>query len=60
MGKFMQPVSGTKMIELKKDIAELKRRIKKCNDDGELRKLKRTLAEKQVYYNVLADRLKTR
>ena len=48
------------MIELKKDIAELKRRIKKCNDDGELRKLKRTLAEKQVYYNVLADRLKTR
>ena len=60
MAKFLRPISGTKMIELKKDIAELKRRIKKCNDDGELRKLKRTLAEKETYYNVLSDRLKTR
>ena len=58
MLKFMQPISGTKMLELKKEIAELKARIKKCNDDGELKKLKKRLSEKRTHYNILAEKMK--
>ena len=58
MLKFMQPVSGTKMLQLKKEIAEIKTSIKKCNDDRELKRLKKKLMEKTTYYNILADKLK--
>ena len=54
----MQPVSGTKMLQLKKEIAEIKTSIKKCNDDRELKRLKKKLMEKTTYYNILADKLK--
>ena len=60
MSKLMQPIFGSTMFQLKREIAELKRRIKKCNTDAEIKKLKRRLTEKQTHYNILADRLKTR
>ena len=52
----MQPISGSRMLELKQEIAEIKRTIKKCNDDRELRRLKKRLSEKQTYYNILAEK----
>ena len=58
--KLMQPVFVNTMFRLKTEIAELKKRIKKCNNDAEIKKLKRRLMEKQTHYNILADRLKTR
>lgn len=58
MFNLMKPISGTRMLELKKDIADIKRQIKKCNDDREVRRLKRQLSEKQTYYNILADKQK--
>ena len=58
MLKFMQPISATRMIELKKEIVDLKRRLKKCNDDGEVRKLKKRISEKQTHYNILAEKLR--
>ena len=56
MLKFMQPISGAKMLELKKEIAELKVKIKKTNNTAEVKKLKRKLADKQTHYNILAER----
>lgn len=58
MFNLMKPISGTRMLELKKEIADIKRQIKKCNDDREVRRLKRQLSEKQTYYNILADKQK--
>ena len=58
MFKFMQPVSPNRMIELKKEIAEIKRSLKKCNDDREIRRLKKRLSEKQTHYNILAEKLR--
>ena len=58
MFNLMKPISGTRMLELKKEIADIKRQIKKCNDDREVRRLKRQLSEKQTFYNILADRQK--
>ena len=58
--KLMQPVFANTMFRLKAEIAELRKRIKKCNNDVEIKKLKRRIMEKQTHYNVLADRLKTR
>lgn len=58
MFNLMKPLSGTRMLELKKEIADIKRQIKKCNDDREVRRLKRQLSEKQTFYNILADRQK--
>ena len=54
----MQPISGSKMLGLKKEIAELKKSIKKCNDDKEIRRLKKRLMEKETHYNILADKAK--
>lgn len=56
MLKFMQPISGAKMLELKKEIAELKVKIKKTNNTAEVKKLKRKLSDKQTHYNILAER----
>ena len=58
MLNFMQPISGSKMLGLKKEIAELKKSIKKCNDDKEIRRLKKRLMEKETHYNILADKAK--
>lgn len=58
MLKFMQPISSTRMLELKKEIADIKRSLKKCNDDKEIRKLKKRLSEKQTHYNILAEKLR--
>lgn len=56
MLKFMQPISDAKMLELKKEIAELKVKIKKTNNTAEVKKLKRKLSDKQTHYNILAER----
>lgn len=56
MLKFMQPISGAKMLELKKEIAELKVKIKKTNNTADVKKLKRKLSDKQTHYNILAER----
>ena len=58
--KLMQPVFVNTMFRLKTEIAELTKRIKTCNNDTEIKKLKRRLTEKQTHYNILADRLKMR
>ena len=58
MLKFFQPVSGDKMLQLKKEISDLKARIKKNNNPAEVKKLKRKLMEKETHYNILADRNK--
>ena len=58
MLKFFNPISGSKMLELKKDIADLKTKIKKTNNSSEIKKLKRKLSEKQTYYNILAEKLR--
>ena len=58
MLKLFSPISGSKMLELKKDIADLKTKIKKTNNPFEVKKLKRKLSEKQTYYNILAEKLR--
>ena len=58
MINFMRPISGTKMLQLKKELKELRATLKKCNDDKEIRRIKKKIREKETYYNILADKLK--
>ena len=46
------------MLQLKKELKELRATLKKCNDDKEIRRIKKKIREKETYYNILADKLK--
>ena len=46
------------MGQLRSEIVELTERLKETSNEEKSRKLRKTLQEKQVYYNILADRLR--
>ena len=54
----MQPISGSKIVQLKKELNDLKRTLKKANDDKEIRKVKKRIMEKEAYLGILTDKMK--
>lgn len=56
MSDFVTPVSGNKMLELKREINDLRELLKKEDDPEKIKELKKTISEKDTYYNILADK----
>lgn len=56
MGDFMQAVSGNKMLDLKREIHDLRRLLAGTDDPEKMKALKKTISEKETYYNILADK----
>lgn len=51
-------MAASKMGQLKAEIAELKERLEETHTDEQRARLKKTIREKETYYNILADRIR--
>ena len=54
-------VSGNKMVQLRQEIVDLHKRLAELStelDAEEISALKKTIVEKETYYNILADRVR--
>lgn len=58
MQDFMEPLAGNKMYELKAEINDLRKLLAKEDDPDKIQRLKKTIAEKEMYYNILADKVR--
>lgn len=58
MQDFMEPLAGNKMYELKAEINDLRKLLAKEDDPDKIQRLKKTIAEKETYYNILADKVR--
>lgn len=56
MSDVVESLAGNKMLMLKQEMADLRRRLADCSDEAEKKKIRRELREKETYYNILADR----
>lgn len=56
---FISKMAASKMGQLRLELVELEERLEEANTEEQIRNLKKTIQEKQVYYNILADRLRT-
>ena len=56
MQDILKPITGNKMLELKQEIKELRELLAQTDDPEKIKTLKRTIADKQTHYNILADR----
>lgn len=55
---FISKMAASKMGQLRAEIVELTERLKETKNEDSVRKLRKTIQEKEVYYNILADRLR--
>ena len=55
---FISKMAASKMGQLKAEIAELKERLEETHTDEQRARLKKTIREKETYYNILADRIR--
>lgn len=56
MRDVMQAVTGNKMLDLKRELHDLCQLLAKADDPDKIKVLKKTISEKETYYNILADR----
>lgn len=56
---FISKMAASKMGQLRLELVELNERLEAATDEEQIRKLRKTIQEKEVYYNILADRLWT-
>lgn len=56
MSDIIESVAGNKMLQLRQDIADLRRRLAECDSEEGRKAIRRELMNKETYYNVLADR----
>jgi len=56
---FISKMAASKMGQLRLELVELEERLEEARTEEQIRKLKKTIQEKQTYYNILADRLRT-
>lgn len=52
-------MAASKMGQLRLELVELNERLAEATNEEQIRKLRKTIQEKEVYYNILADRLRT-
>jgi len=57
---FLSKVSRHKMYQLKIEIAELKAALAEPKYEGQKEQIKKSIREKEMYYNILADRVKVK
>jgi hypothetical protein len=56
MQDIFKPITGNKMLELKQEIYDLRQMLAQTDDPDKIKALKKTISEKETYYNILADR----
>ena len=56
---FISKMAASKMGQLRLELVELNERLAEATNEEQIRKLRETIQEKEVYYNILADRLRT-
>ena len=56
MQDIFKPITGNKMLELKQEINDLRKILAQTDDPDKIKALKKTISEKETYYNILADR----
>lgn len=56
---FISKMAASKMGQLRLELVELEELLEEAKTEEQIRKLKKTIQEKQIYYNILADRLRT-
>ena len=56
---FISKMAASKMGQLRLELVELNERLEAATDEEQIRKLRKTIQEKEVDYNILADRLRT-
>ena len=56
MQDIFKPITGNKMLELRQEIYDLRQILAKTEDPDKIKALKKTISEKETYYNILADR----
>ena len=52
--------AGNKMGQLKQEIADLRKILAKTDDPDKFATIKKEINEKETYYNILADRARTK
>ncbi len=55
---FISKMAASKMGQLRLELVELNERLAAASMDEQKKKLRKTIQEKEVYYNILADRLR--
>ena len=56
MQDIFKPIAGNKMLELRQEINDLRKILAQTDDPDKIKALKKTISEKETYYNILADR----
>ena len=56
---FISKMAASKMGQLRLELVERNERLDAATDEEQIRKLRKTIQEKEVYYNILADLLRT-
>lgn len=51
---FISKMAASKMGQLRLELVELNERLEAATDEEQIRKLRKTIQEKEVYYNILA------
>ncbi|MDY6029030.1 MAG: hypothetical protein SPI71_02045 [Acidaminococcaceae bacterium] len=56
MSDIVESIAGNKMLQLKQDIAYLRKLLAETADADAIKSIRRELMEKETHYNILADR----
>lgn len=60
MKDFIAPVAGNKMLDLKREIKDLRDLLTETDDPEKQKRIRKTIMEKETHYNILADRARIR
>ena len=60
MDDILSSVAGNKMGQLRQEISDLRKILAKADDPDKIAMIKKEINEKETYYNILADRARTR
>lgn len=60
MEDILGSVAGNKMGQLRQEIADLRKILAKIDDPDKIAAIKKEINEKETYYNILADRARTK
>ena len=60
MEDILGSVAGNKMGQLRQEISDLRKILAKTDDPDKIATIKKEINEKETYYNILADRARTK
>ena len=60
MEDILGSVAGNKMGQLRQEISDLRKILAKTDDPDKIATIKKEINESETYYNILADRARTK